>query len=59
MNIMHKETRTASDIVAEDLSDIGQRLSFEFGKLSGRKLLIVGGGGFLGYYLIDRGRHAV
>jgi dTDP-glucose 4,6-dehydratase/UDP-glucuronate decarboxylase len=44
---------TAQDIVAEDLADIGSRLSAEFGQMAGKKLLIVGGAGFLGYYLVQ------
>ncbi|MEH6409405.1 MAG: NAD-dependent epimerase/dehydratase family protein [Hyphomonas sp.] len=45
--------KNANDIVAEDLADIGDRLHAEFGKMAGKKLLIVGGGGFLGYYLVQ------
>ena len=40
--------KTADAIVAEDLADIANRLSAEFGKMSGKRLLIVGGAGFLG-----------
>jgi nucleoside-diphosphate-sugar epimerase len=53
MNATRKVPKTAEDIVTEDLSDIAARLAAEFGKLSGKKLLIVGGGGFLGYYLVQ------
>jgi UDP-glucuronate decarboxylase len=45
--------KTAEDIVREDLADIGERLSAEFGRMSGKRLLIVGGAGFLGYYLVQ------
>jgi UDP-glucuronate decarboxylase len=45
--------KTATDIVNEDLASMGDRLSVEFGKMSGKKLLIVGGAGFLGYYLVQ------
>lgn len=45
--------KTAADIVAEDLADIGSRLSPEFSEMAGKKLLIVGGAGFLGYYLVQ------
>ncbi|MBI1340923.1 NAD-dependent epimerase/dehydratase family protein [bacterium] len=44
---------TATEIVAEDLEDIGRRLSVEFGRMAGKRLLIVGGAGFLGYYLVQ------
>lgn len=53
MSTSHVLTKTAADIVSEDLSDIAGRLSGEFAKLAGKKLLIVGGGGFLGYYLVQ------
>ena len=53
MNATRRLPKTAEDIVTEDLSDIATRLAAEFGKLSGKKLLIVGGGGFLGYYLVQ------
>jgi UDP-glucuronate decarboxylase len=46
-------TKTADQIVAEDLADIGERLAAEFREMAGRRLLIVGGGGFLGYYLVQ------
>ncbi|MEM6652604.1 MAG: NAD-dependent epimerase/dehydratase family protein [Pseudomonadota bacterium] len=45
--------KTADQIVAEDLSNIGKRLEAEFSKMAGKKLLIVGGAGFLGYYLVQ------
>lgn len=45
--------KTANDIVAEDLARIGDALSAEFGRMAGKKLLIVGGAGFLGYYLVQ------
>jgi UDP-glucuronate decarboxylase len=53
MTATRKSPKTAEDIVTEDLSDMATRLAAEFGKLSGKKLLIVGGGGFLGYYLVQ------
>ena len=45
--------KTADTIVTEDLADIGERLSAEFARMAGKKLLIVGGAGFLGYYLVQ------
>jgi nucleoside-diphosphate-sugar epimerase len=53
MTATRKSQKTADEIVTEDLSDMATRLAAEFGKLSGKKLLIVGGGGFLGYYLVQ------
>jgi nucleoside-diphosphate-sugar epimerase len=44
---------TAADIVARDLANIAERISTEFGLMAGKKLLIVGGAGFLGYYLVQ------
>lgn len=44
---------TAKQIVTEDLARVADRLAPEFSALSGKKLLIVGGGGFLGYYLVQ------
>jgi UDP-glucuronate decarboxylase len=43
----------ASDVVSTDLDYICQNLSEEFPALSGKRLLIIGGGGFLGYYLVQ------
>ena len=45
--------KNASDVVATDLDYICQNLSDEFPVLSGKNLLIIGGGGFLGYYLVQ------
>jgi UDP-glucuronate decarboxylase len=45
--------KTADQVVAEDLANIGERLSAEFAKMAGKRLLIVGGAGFLGYYLVQ------
>ncbi len=44
---------TASDIVREDLDFICEELSEEFKELKGKRLLIIGGAGFLGYYLVQ------
>jgi len=41
----------AEKIVSEDLHHIVNRGSDEFSRLSGRRVLIAGGAGFLGYYL--------
>lgn len=44
---------TANDIVEADLTYITSTLREEFEKLRDEKLLIVGGAGFLGYYLVQ------
>jgi UDP-glucuronate decarboxylase len=40
-------------LLDEDLSEIGADLAEEFDRMSGGRLLITGGGGFLGYYLVQ------
>lgn len=50
-----KEMKNAQDAVNEDLRYINENLKSEFSQLAGKNLLITGGAGFLGYYLI----HAV
>jgi nucleoside-diphosphate-sugar epimerase len=45
--------RTAEDVVNVDLDDIADRLQEEFAEMSGCRLLIAGGAGFLGYYLVQ------
>jgi nucleoside-diphosphate-sugar epimerase len=47
----------AETIVAEDLDSIIRQGSEEFASLSGRRLLIAGGAGFLGYYLVQAPLH--
>jgi UDP-glucuronate decarboxylase len=44
---------TAHTVVREDLNYISRSLETEFGALSGKRLLITGGAGFLGYYLVQ------
>jgi dTDP-glucose 4,6-dehydratase/UDP-glucuronate decarboxylase len=43
----------ASDIVGQDLSRLSERLDDVFRSMSGANLLITGGAGFLGYYLVQ------
>jgi len=44
---------SAKDVIAADLDYICRGLAEEFERLRGRRLLIVGGAGFLGYYLLQ------
>lgn len=44
---------SARDVVEMDLAYIGERLDGAFGQMAGRRLLITGGGGFLGHYLVQ------
>ena len=44
-------------LLAEDLSSICDDLATEFASMSGSRLLITGGGGFLGYYLVQSALH--
>jgi nucleoside-diphosphate-sugar epimerase len=45
--------QAAIDVVADDLVEMSDRLDEAFGRLAGRRLLITGGAGFLGYYLVQ------
>jgi UDP-glucuronate decarboxylase len=44
-------------VVRTDLQYICDNLSEEFGRMAGQRLLITGGGGFLGYYLVQSVLH--
>jgi len=43
----------ALDVVAGDLEALSKRLTAEFSEMAGKRLLITGGAGFLGYYLVQ------
>jgi UDP-glucuronate decarboxylase len=45
------------ELLTADLDAIATDLQQEFGRLAGKRLLITGGGGFLGYYLVQSALH--
>ncbi|MBW4655773.1 MAG: NAD-dependent epimerase/dehydratase family protein [Kaiparowitsia implicata GSE-PSE-MK54-09C] len=45
--------KTAQDVIEADLQYICGNLKSEFSQMAGKNLLIVGGAGFLGYYLVQ------
>lgn len=49
--------QTAEGVVRQDLEYISEQLASEFADMSGRRLLITGGAGFLGYYLVQAVLH--
>src|SRR5687767_9188624 len=49
--------RAAEKVVSDDLDALSRELKAEFSKLSGRGVLIAGGAGFLGYYLVQGALH--
>jgi UDP-glucuronate decarboxylase len=49
--------QTAADVVEADLAHIAHHLAEDFAGMAGKRLLIVGGGGFLGYYLVQAALH--
>lgn len=48
---------TLEQLLQEDLDFICGRLDREFNELNGHRLLVTGGGGFLGYYLVQAALH--
>jgi nucleoside-diphosphate-sugar epimerase len=48
---------TLNDFLTQDLDYICGNLQEEFGRMAGKSLLITGGAGFLGYYLVHAALH--
>ena len=48
---------SADKVIASDLDTITETAAAEFGELSGGHLLVTGGGGFLGHYLVRAALH--
>jgi nucleoside-diphosphate-sugar epimerase len=48
-----KTMKTAQEVLATDLEDIATRADAEFRAMAGKSLLITGGAGFLGHYLVQ------
>ncbi len=53
----HRKVIGLGQLLDEDLEAVCTDLTAEFGELSGGRLLITGGGGFLGYYLVQAALH--
>src|SRR4030095_14811894 len=49
----NRRMSAAEDVVNADLDYINAEAAEEFSELSGKELLIAGGAGFLGYYLVQ------
>ena len=48
---------SADKVIASDLDTITETAAAEFGELSGGHVLVTGGGGFLGHYLVRAALH--
>ncbi|HEY4215098.1 MAG TPA: NAD-dependent epimerase/dehydratase family protein [Steroidobacteraceae bacterium] len=54
---LHDKIVPLAQLLDEDLDVLCQDLTAEFGEMSGGRLLITGGAGFLGYYLVHSALH--
>ena len=54
---MGRPLLSLEQLLTEDLETICTDLASEFGEMAGGSLLITGGGGFLGYYLVQAALH--
>ena len=54
---MSNDAISLEQLLEEDLDSICKQLAEEFGALAGKRLLITGGAGFLGYYLVQSALH--
>ena len=54
---LHRQLISLEELLEEDLQAICEDLSSEFSDMSGGRLLVTGGGGFLGYYLVQSALH--
>lgn len=52
-----KKVAPLEQLLTEDLDSICNDLADELGRMAGSRLLITGGGGFLGYYLVQSALH--
>lgn len=57
LNVTRSPIPTLQDILETDLDYIVGNLGEEFAKMAGKELLITGGAGFLGYYLVLSALH--
>lgn len=55
--VSESKVRSLDELLNEDLSYICNNLRLEFDSMAGKDLLITGGAGFLGYYLIQAALH--
>lgn len=57
MSAPHDATESARRVVERDLTEMTERLADELAGMAGRRVLLTGGAGFLGYYLVQSLAH--